>query len=607
LRRQKNFGFAISPLSLSASGGPYSRAATRITVRFDDSLKTVLAGDIDSGSGAEAAWRQMVDLIGRGRVAEDEPAIARLRLLRQAVPLAVRAASGRALAFASPGPALVALFAEDVLAVAAPVLRTASLPASDWLALLSRLGPSGRSVLRHRRDLPDAVMRGLASFGATDFVLHDDRAVPANDVAPTAAAPVVLPDPPADTPRSDTPFVALGDVALGLPVVAEALRRVDAPPPAANHDRFEISELVARIDAFNRSKTEAPADPVAAQQPPASFRYETDADGAIAWVDGVARAPLVGVSFAYAAPQGLARVDAVMSGALRQRAQFADARLDIGGTTDAAGSWRVAGVPMFDRQSGRFTGYRGVARRPRIDEQAEPADRKAASDALRQLVHELRTPTNAIAGFAELIEAQLLGPVAANYREHAIVIRESAASLLAAIDDLDTAARIDGRALDLRPTQVALAPLLARIAADLQPLATLRRAALSIGAFGDGAVTADDRAVERLISRLVAALLSAAAPGECIGVQPIAPTPGYVVIALDRPVALGTDSGEALLSIDADAELDGEGAPLLGIGFSLRLARNLANELGGTLSFGARRLTLRLPVALDQRVGQAGI
>ena len=45
---------------------------------------------------------------------------------------------------------------------------------------------------------------------------------------------------------------------------------------------------------------------------------------------------------------------------------------------------------------------------------AEPsrAGRGMAPDSLRQLVHELRTPTNAIAGFAEMIETQMLGPVA---------------------------------------------------------------------------------------------------------------------------------------------------------------------------------------------------
>jgi hypothetical protein len=39
---------------------------------------------------------------------------------------------------------------------------------------------------------------------------------------------------------------------------------------------------------------------------------------------------------------------------------------------------------------------------------------------------------------------------------------------------------------------------------------------------------------------------------------------------------------------------------LLGTGFALRLAQNLAVELGGVLTIGVDRLTLRLPAADGQ-------
>jgi signal transduction histidine kinase len=595
-----------------------------IDVRFDDSLKTVLSADMDSGFGAQSAWRQLVDLMGRGRATIDEPGLARLRLLRQAVPVEVRTASARAMAFASPPAALVAFFAEDVLAVAAPVLRTAMLPVRDWIALLPMLDVQGRALLRHRRDLPEEVIRGLQSFGPADFVLHydgDDSPAAAdeppavspvaNQAEPAAVPPVALvplpplvelPEPPADTPRSDTPFQSLADVARGLPMVAEALRH--AEPRTAPNGGFHIADVVARIDAFQRQREAEPAAPLSLDRATA-FRYETDATGTIRWVDGVSRAALVGASFAHAARQGDVRMDAVIAGALRQRARFTGARLDVGGRSDAAGAWRVSGSPMFDHASGRFTGFCGTARRPRADEEAMPAERKAASDSLRQLVHELRTPTNAIAGFAELIEAQLLGPVAPVYRDHAITIRDQAASLIAAIEDLDTAARIEGKALDLRASVVVLGPILARIAADLAPLATLRRARIVVHELGDTSVVTDDRAIERLLSRLLAALISAAGPGELVEVAPVVDAAGRLALTFTRPIALGAGGEEALLSIDADADAEGEGAPLLGTGFALRLARNLAAELGGELVFATDLLTLRLPAAQAEVMGQA--
>lgn len=586
-------------------------------MRFDDSLKTILSADATTGFGAQSAWRQLVDLAGRRRIADTGAAIARLRMLRGTVPAAVRAASGRALAFASPPADLVGFFAEDDLAIAAPVLRTAALPDDDWTALLPRLSPAGRSVLRHRRDLTAPVLRALESFGSTDFVLHDasDGEVPSEPAVSVAhaaspvPAPANDPAPVPDAPLSETPFVALGTVARGLPVVAEALRRTEVPPvPTPGPNGFVISDLVARIDAFNRTRPDAgvfqPA--AAAVQPPSEgFRFETDATGTIRWVEGVGRAALVGVSLAHAAPQGLARIDAVAGGALRRRADFADARLEIDGLGDAAGSWRLSAIAAFDPQSGRFAGFRGVGRRPRRDQSAAsaPAPAGNGADSLRQLVHELRTPTNAIAGFAELIGSELLGPVAPAYRDRAQLIHAQATDLIGAIEDLDTAARIEGGALELRPTTLALAPLLARVTTELTALADLRRVTLAVVLPApEVKVSGDDRAVERLLSRLVAALVGAGSAGERLRLTVASEAPA-VAIRIDRPQALRVADDAALLSLDG--EPDAVGGPLLGTGFALRLARNLARELGGGLAIAADSLTLRLPMAVDQGVGQA--
>ena len=574
-------------------------------MRFDDSLKTVLSADMESGFGAQSAWRQLIDLMGRARIPADETSLARLRLLRQAVPLAVRSASARALAFAQPPAALIGFFAEDEIAVAAPVLRTARMDDDAWLALLPRLDAHGRALLRHRRDLPAVVTRGLASFGPADVVLDYDAPAAVNDGAdePPAIVPVVTPLPPEPAPAE--------------PASADLLPFADLPPPAAPagpmpmaEGGFQIADVVARLDAFQRQRGPAVPPPTQAEPagPATSFRFDTDSHGVICAVEGVSRGPLIGASLAFGAPQGDVRIDAVINGALRQRQRFAGARLDIGGRSDAAGAWRVTGMPQFDAATGRFTGYAAIARRPRSDEDVGQAPRKAASDSLRQLVHELRTPTNAIAGFAELIEAQLLGPVSAVYRRHALTIRDQATSLIAAIEDLDTAARIEGKALDLRAGPVPIEPLLARIAHDLEPLAALRGTALDIHPMGDHAALADDRAVERLLSRLLAALTAAAVAGERIDIAEAPAPAGQVALCFARPLALGTSGEDMLLSIDGDApdhaEAEG-GAPLLGTGFALRLARNLARELGGELIFGEHLLTLRLPAAVDDVMGRA--
>ncbi|UYY59072.1 sensor histidine kinase [Sphingomonas sp. S2-65] len=531
-------------------------------MRFDDTLETVLASDLRTPFGVQSAWRQLTDLVGRRRVVPDTRVLAALRDLRGKVPATVRAASARSLEYANPPAPLVRLFALDDAAVAAPALRSARLAAAEWIQLLPDLTPAGRAILRNRRDLSPAVQRALESFGPVDFVLPDNSPVPVEQEAETA-------------PAAAEPSLAEADAGT-----------------------FEIAEVVARIDAFWRKRETDPA-PMAAMRVVEAFRFETDGKGIIRWVDGVSRGPVIGISL----DAGDARVDGTASGALRHRAAFSHARLRIEGESDAAGDWLISGIPAFDPASGRFTGYRGTARRPRPDERAEPPAEgasHAAADSLRQLVHELRTPTNAIAGFAEMIESQMLGPVSAVYRERAHIIRAQARELLGAIDDLDLAARIDSAALALIPGRVALRPLLESIAEDLGPLAELRGAMIALP-IDDASVVGDRRAVERLLSRLLATLVSASAPGERIGVYVTHEAVDRVAIAIDRPRALADYPGDSVLGIDDERD----DTTLLGTGFALRLARNLARELGGSLAIGSDRLTLRLAASVISQVGQA--
>ena len=75
----------------------------------------------------------------------------------------------------------------------------------------------------------------------------------------------------------------------------------------------------------------------------------------------------------------------------------------------------------------------------------QPAAAVADAEALRETIHEIKTPLNAIIGFAEIIDGQYLGPAHRNYRHRAAVIVAQARTLLAAIEDLDLAARLQSR------------------------------------------------------------------------------------------------------------------------------------------------------------------
>ncbi len=434
-----------------------------------------------------------------------------------------------------PGP-LVFLLAEDELPVAAPVLRTVSLPADTWLALLPRLTPAMRSILRQRRDLPLEAARGLDALGSTDFALADERV----------------------------------DLALPEPEGEEALH--DREEVQEQSSGFEIGDIVSRIEAF-RNAHSGSARPAPKPSRVEEFKYEADTRRLIRWSEGINRGATVG-----------RRVDRGNRVTLPHWREAGLASLAVTGTSDAAGAWLVTSKPVYDRRTGRLAGFRGVGRR--FDDPIE----SAVPDGMRQMVHELRTPTNAIAGFAEFIETEVLGPAAPVYRERARSIRGEATDLIDAIDDLDMAARIDSNALDLRAEIVALAPLLRQVTSDLSALAMLRGVEIALDAIDaqEVEVAGDERALERLLGRLAAALVAVGRRDERIGIRvERTAEPDGVLIRFDRPVDLKMEKDE-----------EGAQASLLGAAFSLRLAQNLARELGGALRIDSDRLTLRLAVPM---------
>lgn len=545
-------------------------------MRFDDMLATVLAQPLETAAARAVAWRQIVDLIAQRRAAAADPArdaaFALLRRLRPELPIDVRAEAARSLAGQRLPPELILLFADEPSAIQRPLVATARLDAGDWLFLLPQLPPVTRGLLRHRRDLPATVARALESFGASDFALG----------SPAETAPV------------------------------------DAEPTPSAAGEVQIRDLMARIEAFRRVPVAAEdAEPDETGPRIDDFRFETGADGLVLWVDRGPRAALIGVSIAAAADPLDHGVDGHAAGAFRRRAPFRDARLSVAGNGPAAGEWRISAVPFFDPGGGRFTGYRGTARRPRTDESAAPAGGVAGlhgsglpADSLRQLVHELRTPLNAIVGFAEMIERQLLGPVAEGYRARAADIAGQGRRLLATVDDLDVSARVESHRLALDSGSVDAALLLARLEGDYARSAAQRGVALDV-AIGDGVppVAGDPVAVERMFARLLAATVGLARAGEQVHVRldggGEADDP-HVAFRVTRPASLAGRDERVLLDPGYSPDGDWPDAPLLGLGFALRLVRSLAAAAGGRLDVDPDAFLLSLPAEIGGALSGSG-
>ena len=66
-------------------------------------------------------------------------------------------------------------------------------------------------------------------------------------------------------------------------------------------------------------------------------------------------------------------------------------------------------------------------------------------------------------------------------------------------------------------------------------------------------------------------------------------------LSIDRPKAIEGLDENALLDPGYSPDGDWPGAPALGLGFALRLVRNLADAVGGALEIGSSRFFLYLP------------
>jgi len=195
-------------------------------------------------------------------------------------------------------------------------------------------------------------------------------------------------------------------------------------------------------------------------------------------------------------------------------------------------------------------------------------------DSLRELVHEIKTPLNAIIGFAEIIEGQYLGPADRGYRDRAAEIVRQARLLLTAIDDLDFAAKVHSAGGSTRE-RVDLGALVQREADEMRRIAGARGVEVEMQwSRGGVAAAVQPEIADRLLFRLFGALVDRSEPGERLQLSVEQASDG-ARISLTRPAALRGMSDAELLEISRGE--NGQGS------FRLRLARGLARIAGGDL------------------------
>lgn len=531
-------------------------------MHFDDRLATVLRHRAASERAAKTQFRQLLDLLGNRSAARDESMLAaawlRLAALGESIAPADRAAMVREPGLRFRNPELALHLAEDEPEVAAAALEVAQLSVDDWEALIPRLPIRARGFLRLRRDMPAATQDLLERLGIRDRGLPSPELV--LDAQPIERAPL------RPIPANDQ---------------AEADEDADS----------EIGALVRRIETFRKTRAarpseEAPQLPLDERAPGTrarseGFAFTADTEGRIDWADGGIAPMVVGAVIPPAA-----------QGARRQFQHLRRVAIEWEGAPAVAGEWIIDAAPRFSDVGGRFLGYAGRFRRPLPP--GPPASMVSGNaDRMRQLLHELKTPVNAIQGFAEVIQQQLFGPTPHDYRALAAAIAGDAARMLAGFDELDRLAKLESGALSLDEGNADFARVINGLATQLGEVLRSRNASFVLaGEAASCRVGLSGHEAEALGWRMLATITGAAAAGEDL-LLTLTCAAGTVRLSCTLPAALAAQ--DDIFAAESRAGGGAVSAGMFGAGFALRLARAEARAAGGDLIRDEEELVLSLP------------
>ncbi|RZK01216.1 MAG: HAMP domain-containing histidine kinase [Novosphingobium sp.] len=535
-------------------------------MHFDDRLDTVLRSPAGSETIARVQFRQLVDLLGSlpdtAQSERVDAAYLCLGELAAAIPARERAAILSEPVLRLRASRLVSQLAVAEPEVAAAAMARAELDEDQWLDLIPALPVGARGFVRHRRGLSPRVAVLLGRLGVAD------RGLPPAEMPDEAEATNVVP--------------------LTLVEPAEAPPQID-----------EIGAIVRRIEAFR--KTRQPADdetPTSAEAPLrnlTAFDFATDAEGRIVWAEAGIAPAAVGLRIAARDPESPAQSSPELLAMFRHRQPIGRATLRIEGAPAIAGDWRIDAAPRFDQPGGRFAGYVGRMRRPTAGAAVVPVDSEA--DRMRQILHELRTPVNAIQGFAEVIQQQLFGPTPHEYRALAATVASDGARMLAGFEELERLVKLDSGALALDPGTSDLLSVIAATIAQLESFTAPRRSGLELECENSALpVALAPVEAQRLIWRLLATLAGAASPGEVLRLRGRM-RGNRLRLTLRLPASLAFSDGDALFDAGAGGQTQALAAGMFGTGFALRLAAAEAKAAGGSLERRQDKLRLTLPAA----------
>ena len=293
-------------------------------------------------------------------------------------------------------------------------------------------------------------------------------------------------------------------------------------------------------------------------------------------------------------------------------------------------------MPVFERQSGDFRGYRGVGmdvtarykqaaeaddirrnlesllkeltrKNMALDDATEQATSalRAKNEFLAAMSHELRTPLNAIIGFAEAFEAETFGSLERAYVDYASDIRKSGQHLLGLINDILDVAVIESGGLSLNVDEQDLDQLLTK--AVHMNIDVARNKGLNVDALHQTTglcVKVDDRRTTQILVNLLSNAIKFTPEGGSIGIDVKANDAAQqvAVTVWDTGIGISEDHVEHVFEKFHQVTEHIYSRSQEGTGLGLHISRELARKMNGDIALDSKlgegsRFTVTLPLS----------